>query len=237
MASPRLTLPRSADPSTRTSPALEARGKFSDVQLKPAPLRLTRKCRSDTQNCYTADVEPTRPPSPSPLPHPEIRHPKNPTEGELPAETPEPASSPSRKPAPKLVDIVTQYEILDTLSHVGTGEFSQPWSSRRHPRPFTPSHQTQNSPHETVSFTQGSPFRNPKLLTPKKRSSNTSPSDEDSPTAPTSPAHLRACLRPISRRESSPLKRYADTNTDKTDLSPGRFPGQSRQGKDKITED
>lgn len=243
MASPRPALPKTPDPTARKSPALNAEQEFPDAQLKPAPLRLTRESHSDIHKASTAETKPARPPVPSLLPYPETRHPRNPVGGDLPAGILELTPPPSQKPAPRLVNIVTQYETLDTISHVDARELCGPFSPRRHPRPPTPSRQAQGLPNQTIMFTEESPFCRPKQLTltvPERRSSSTDQSDEVSPTTLTSPAHLRARLRPPTARwEGSPLKRHADTNTDDTEIILRRecTQGERRQEKGNATED
>jgi len=209
-----------ADPTGPTSPNPEHDRDFSDLQLKPAPLRLSRKSQSSTENSHADDQALVT--SSSPRQKDQTAHtPRKPQDlreplriNHLPIlELTPPAP---RQPAPALATIVSKYEVLDAISHIDTRAFSGPASPRRHPRTPTSAGLSPLSPQQQSIFREGSPFRKlPRLAVPSsERSSLSHDQHEDiSPTTITSAAGLKDRLRSVAAKERSPLKQQKESNT------------------------
>ncbi|KAK4168408.1 hypothetical protein QBC43DRAFT_297031 [Cladorrhinum sp. PSN259] len=135
---------------------------FSNIKLKPAPLRLTHKSFRGSDSSHQS-------PSKSPLKHADGD--KTPTLGSRPQGPPRVAGfsfleltpQPSRAPAPALAGLVSKFEILDAVNSVDVKDLekpvspSKPTSPSKIPKPRGP----RPLPDPRLLFAEGSPFAKP----------------------------------------------------------------------------
>ncbi|KAK3998055.1 hypothetical protein QBC44DRAFT_386272 [Cladorrhinum sp. PSN332] len=162
---------------------------FSNVKLKPAPLRLTRKS-------FTGSDSSQQSPSKSPLKHAHGH--ETPTLGSRRQGTPRPLGfsfleltpQPSRAPAPGLAGLVSKFEILDAVNSVEAKDLQHPLSPVKPTSPSKPPKPKVSRPRTDprLLFTEGSPFGKPSRAGPSHLEAGGGPDDELlSPTTPTPP--------------------------------------------------
>lgn len=192
MASPVFT-PLSQPPNARHDRRLD--DDFSDAQMKPAPLRLTRKSPASipraAQDSPTIIQQDGPPPAvdmafETPTPAARSRDPHGKSHGSGLLDL----SPPSRPAAPNLPSIVSNYEIIDAMSGVDPREIRYSPGPSKLDEPFTPTpsrRQTvlQNPGASQQLFSQGSPFAD--NMARQMRRSNLSSNEAQKP-VPISPA-------------------------------------------------
>lgn len=191
------------EPPTLTIPKPDTEHDFFLSQLRPAPLRLSRKSQSDTgshdsqtensiNSAYTRDSNKNNDQETPNQQKPNCSPKKSPTQ--------------CRRPAPSLASIVSRYEVLDAISQVDVRTFAHPLSPARHHGAQTPVRMVLTPPQRD-SLSEESPFRQfPRLMIPLPPRTDCKSSSEYC--APMSPNTLRTNLRPgaLKGLEASPLK-------------------------------
>lgn len=191
------------EPSSLTIAKPDTEHDFFLSQLRPAPLRLSRKSQSDTGS-NDSQTE-------NSINSAYIREAIKNNDQETPNQrkpncSPQKSPTQCRRPAPSLASIVSKYEVLDAISQVDVRTFAHPLSPARHHGAQTPVRMVLTSPQRD-SLCEESPFRKfPRLMIPLPPRTDCKSSSEQA--TPMSPNALRANLRPGALKgiETSPLK-------------------------------
>ncbi|KAK0644094.1 hypothetical protein B0T16DRAFT_460178 [Cercophora newfieldiana] len=223
---------------------------FSDSQLKPAPLRLSRKSQSSNEDVFNSAALPPSIEDASqrgisttdgPGTPPTLLTPTRINQLPILELTPPPA----RQPAPSLAPIVSRYEVLEAISHIDSRALSGPSSPRRHPRTPTQARPSPLSSKPQSLFREESPFRKlPRLAVPTsdRKSAGSDYYTQVSPTTITSPASLKGRLRSVAQKGKSPAERRKDTSIQEEEEHQERqghtgAEGSWRSGKHHVTHD
>ena len=151
------------EPSILTIPKPDTEHDFSLSQLRPAPLRLSRKSQSDTgshdsqtenliNSAYIRDAIKKN-----------VQAVQNHQKTNC---SPQKLPISCRRPAPSLASIVSKYKVLDAISQVDARTFAHPSSPARHYGAQTPV-RLMLTPPQRSSLAEESPFRKfPRLMIP-----------------------------------------------------------------------
>lgn len=193
------------EPSTLTIPKSDTEHDFFLSQLRPAPLRLSRKSQSDTgSNDSQAENS---------INSANIRDASKNNDQEKPNQrkpncSPQKSPTQCRRPAPSLASIVSKYEVLDAISQVDVRAFAHPLlSPARHHGAQTPVRVVLTPPQRNL-LAEESPFRKfPRLIIPLPPRTDCKSSSEQSTTS-MSPNTLPTNLHPGALKgiEISPLQ-------------------------------
>lgn len=226
MGSPMFT-PLSRSPKDRQGHDLDDDTDFSDSQMKPAPLRLTRKSPPSINRAAqdSPSVVQQDGPAPAidsvyetPTPAARSRDPLGRSHGMALLEL----SPPARPAAPDLNSLVSKYEIIDAMGSVDPKDIHRSPGPSRLDEPFTPTssrRQTmQQSPGPSQQlFSQGSPFAQHTARQMRHSNMSSIQAEKSRPVSPATRASPSASKMrnplPFMKRDS-PLRGHVETELD-----------------------